>query len=177
MPKKLIKRLMPDHTTIREHKHLRFLGTLLHDPNLWYFNRRSASGAFAVGLFMAWVPVPFQMLLGALGAILFRVNLPLSVALVWVTNPLTMPPMFYFAYLVGGWLLGDAGNGNVAFELSYEWLANELVVIWQPFLLGCLIMGVVSSAAGYLTIRGLWRLHLVRHYRERKARRLARKGP
>ena len=78
MPKKFIKRLMPNHRTIREHKHLRFLGSLLHDPNLWHLNRRSASGAFAVGLFMAWVPVPFQMLLGAIGAIAFRVNLPLS---------------------------------------------------------------------------------------------------
>ena len=105
MPKKFLQRLMPDHRTIREHRHLRFLGTLLHDPNLWHLNRRSASGAFAVGLFVAWVPVPFQMLLGAIGAILFRVNLPLSAALVWVSNPLTMPPLFYFAYLVGGWLL------------------------------------------------------------------------
>jgi hypothetical protein len=176
MPKKLIKPLMPDHHTIREHKHLRFLGTLLHDPNLWHLNRRSASGAFAVGFFMAWVPVPFQMLLAAIGAIAFRVNLPLSVALVWISNPFTMPPLFYFAYLVGTWILGDPGSSNIAFELSYEWLANELVLIWQPFLLGCLVMGVSSSAAGYLAIRGLWRLHLVRHYRERKMRRQARKA-
>ncbi len=175
MPKKLIKRLMPDHRIIREHKRLRFLGSLLHDPNLWHFNRRSASGAFAVGLFMAWVPVPFQMLLAAVGAIIFRVNLPLSVALVWVSNPLTMPPLFYFAYLVGAWMLGDHGVSHIAFELSYEWLATELGAIWQPFLLGCFIMGVSSSLLGFLTIRGLWRLHLVRHYRERKLRRQQRK--
>ncbi len=177
MPKKLIKRLMPDHRTIREHKHLRFLGTLLHDPNLWHLNRRSASGAFAVGLFAAWVPVPFQMLLGAIGAIVFRVNLPLSITLVWVTNPLTMPPMFYFAYLVGTWLLGDAGSGHIAFELSYEWLQTELGAIWEPFLLGCFIMGVVSSLGGFLTVRGLWRLHLVKHYRERKLRRQRKAAP
>ncbi len=177
MPKKFIKRLMPDHRTIREHKHLRFLGTLLHDPNLWHLNRRSASGAFAVGLFMAWVPVPFQMLLGAIGAILFRVNLPLSVALVWVTNPLTMPPMFYFAYLVGTWIVGVPDGGHaIEFELSYEWLATELTLIWQPFLLGCFVMGVLSSVGGYMGVRGLWRLHLVRHYQQRKARRLAKKA-
>lgn len=177
MPKKLIKRLMPDHRTIREHKHLRFLGTLLHDPNLWHLNRRSASGAFAVGLLMAWVPVPFQMILAAIGAIAFRVNLPLSVALVWVTNPLTMPPMFYFAYLVGASLLGSGEVAHIAFELSYEWLATELVLIWKPFLLGCLILGVTSALGSYLTVRGLWRLHLVKHYRERKLRRQQRKRP
>lgn len=171
MPKNFIKRYMPDHHTIREHKHLRFLGTLLHDPNLWHLNRRSASGAFAVGLFMAWVPVPFQMLLAAIAAIPFRVNLPLSVALVWISNPLTMPPLFYFAYLIGTWILGEPSSGHLAFELSYEWLATELKTIWQPFLLGCFIMGVSSALAGYLTIRGLWRLHLIRHYKERKLRR------
>jgi uncharacterized protein (DUF2062 family) len=175
MPKKLIKRYMPDHHTIREHKHLRFFGTLLHDPNLWHLNRRSASGAFGVGLFMAFVPVPFQMLLAAAGAILFRVNLPLSVALVWLTNPLTMPPMFYFTYRLGDWLLGiPPSSEGFHFELSYEWLVTELGAIWQPFLLGCFVSGVVSALVGYLAIRGLWRLHLVRHYKARKLRRLER---
>lgn len=173
MPKKLIKRYMPDHHKIREHKHLRFFGTLLHDPNLWHLNRRSASGAFAVGLFMAFVPVPFQMLLAAAGSILFRVNLPLSVALVWITNPLTMPPMFYFTYRLGVWLLGNPPRSEgFQFELSYEWLANELGAIWEPFLLGCFVAGGVSALLGYLTIRGLWRLHLVKHYKARKQRRL-----
>jgi hypothetical protein len=176
MPKKFLKRLMPDHRTIREHRHLRFLGTLLHDPNLWHLNRRSASGAVAVGLFIAWVPIPFQMLVAAIGAILFRVNLPLSSALVWITNPLTMPPMFYFAYLVGGWVLGGVSADHIAFELSLQWLTTELVLIWQPFLLGCFIMGTLSAAAGYLTIRGLWRLHLVKYYRTRKLRRRLKKG-
>lgn len=172
MPKKLIKRYMPDHHTIREHKHLRFFGSLLHDPNLWHLNRRSASGAFAVGLFMAFVPVPFQMLLGAAGAILFRVNLPLSVALVWITNPLTMPPMFYFTYRVGVWLLGNPSHHeSIHFELSYDWLMSGLGAIWEPFLLGCFVTGSVAALTGYLTIRGLWRLHLVKHYNARKARR------
>ena len=105
MPRKLIKRYLPDHKKIREHKHLRFLGALLHDPNILHLNRRSVSGAFSLGLFVAFIPVPFQMVLSALGAIFFRVNLPIAVGLVWVTNPLTMPPLFYFAYKVGTWIL------------------------------------------------------------------------
>lgn len=175
MPKKLIRRYMPDHHTIREHRHLRFFGTLLHDPNLWHLNRRSASGAFAVGLFTAFVPVPFQMLLAAAGAIAFRVNLPLSVALVWLTNPLTMAPMFYSTYRLGAWLLGLPSRGEgFHFELSYEWLVTELGAIWEPFLLGCFAAGTVSAVIGYLGIRGLWRLHLVKHYKARKQSRLER---
>jgi len=55
----------------------------------------------AVGLFCAFVPLPIQMLLAAAAAIIFRVNLPISVGLVWITNPVTIPPMFYFCYKVG----------------------------------------------------------------------------
>jgi uncharacterized protein len=176
MPKKLIRRFMPDHRTIRDHKHLRLFGKLLHDPNLFHLNRRSASGAFAVGLFMAFVPLPTQMIFAAAAAILFRVNLPISVVLVWLTNPVTIPPMFYFAYMVGTWIMGEPIHMEQdAFQLSYEWLKNELSAIWQPFLLGCFVTGSVSALIGYASIRGLWRLHLVRHYNERKARRIARK--
>jgi len=171
MPKKFIKRYMPDPNKIRHHKHLQIFGSLLHNPNLWHMNRRSVSGAFGVGLFFAWVPVPFQMILAAAAAIPLRVNLPISVGLVWVTNPLTMPPMFYFAYVLGSWILGTP-PGDFAFELSIEWLKQSLIHIWRPFLLGCAILGVISSVVGYSSIRLLWRLHLIRVYRKRKAKRI-----
>jgi uncharacterized protein (DUF2062 family) len=80
---------------IKGHKNLSFLGEKLHDPNLWHLNRRSVSAAFAIGLFAAWIPTPGQMVIAAIIALYFRANLPISVALVWITNPLTMPPMFY----------------------------------------------------------------------------------
>lgn len=176
MPKKLIKRFMPDYRVIRDNKHLRLFGPLLNDPNLFHLNRRSASGAFAVGLFMAFVPLPSQMILAAAAAILFRVNLPISVVLVWLTNPVTIPPMFYFAYLVGTWIMGAPVHMDQnSFQLSFEWIKTELAAIWQPFLLGCFVTASVSALIGYGTIRGLWRLHLVHHYKQRKARRAARK--
>jgi uncharacterized protein (DUF2062 family) len=173
MPKKFIKRIMPDHNKIRNHKHLRIFGSLLHDPNLWHLNRRSVAGAFGVGLFMAFVPVPFQMVLAAAAAIPLRVNLPLSIGLVWITNPLTMPPMFYGTYKLGSWLMGTPPS-SFHFELSFEWLARELGAKWEPFLLGCFVAGVISSLLGYGLIRLLWRWHIVRAYQERKRRRALR---
>jgi len=176
VPKKLIKRYLPDHQTLRTHRHLQVFGARLHDPNLWHLNRRSASGAFAVGLFVAFIPIPLQMLLAAALAIVARVNLPVSVALVWITNPITLPPVFYFCYRLGAWILNEPGpSPNV--ELSLEWLQSELSSIWQPFLLGTLLAGITSAVLGYCTVRGLWRLNLTRYYRRRKLMRAAREFP
>ena len=174
MPKRFIKRFIPHHDSIREHKNLRLIRPLLNDPNLLHLNRRSVSGAFYVGLFFAWVPVPFQMLLAAIVSIFVRVNLPISMALVWVSNPLTMPPLFYFAYKVGAWIMNEKPV-HIQFELSFAWLTESLGAIWQPFLLGCFIAGVFSSVVGGLAVRWLWRFHVVQTWKERKAVRLARK--
>lgn len=156
MSRKFFQRFMPNPQTIKEHKTLQVFGNLLHDPNLWHLNRRSVAGAFAVGLFCMWMPIPFQMVLAAGVAIWLRTNLPLSVILVWITNPVTIPPMFYFAYLVGTWIIG-APIGDFNFELTFDWLLHELASIWKPFLVGCFTVGSVSSLLGYLTIQGLWR--------------------
>jgi uncharacterized protein (DUF2062 family) len=170
MPKKLIKKYMPDHRVIREHKHLQFFGELLHDSNLWHFNRRSVSGAFAVGLFCAFVPIPFQMILAAAIAIATRVNLPISVSLVWISNPITMPPMFYGAYKLGAYLTGCEPL-EMDFILSWQWMSSQMAFIWQPFLLGCLILGTTTAVISYFTIRLLWRLHVIQHLKKRKLRR------
>ncbi len=175
MPKEIFRRLALDRRALRRHKVLSILGDWLHDPNLWHLNRRSVSGAFAVGLFCAWVPVPFQMLLAALAALPLRVNLPLSVALVWVTNPLTMPVMFYAAYKVGAWILGDAAAGAaVAPEFSWHWLASVMAGAWRPFLVGSFVLGVFSAALGHVGVLLFWRWHVLRQWHRRR-RREARK--
>ena len=176
MAKKFIRKIMPNHETIRDHKYLKMFGTLLHDPNLWHLNRRSVSGAFAIGLFFAWVPVPFQMIMAAAVAIPMRMNLPLSVVLVWVTNPLTMPPMFWAAYQVGALMLGESATKAIDFEVSWEWLSTTMSIIWQPFLLGCFILGVISSILGYVFIRFLWRWGVVKEWNARKFKRRLKKA-
>lgn len=156
MPRKFFQRFLPHHRTIKENKYLRIFGSWLHEPNLWHLSRRSVAGAFAVGLFCAWMPVPFQMVLAAGASIWFGTNLPFSVVLVWITNPVTIPPMFYCAYLVGTWIVG-APLMDFRFELTFDWLLNELSAIWKPFLVGCFTLASASSLIGYMTIQAIWR--------------------
>ena len=170
MPKRLIKRWLPDQDKLKEHKHLRLFGKLLLDANLWHLNRRSAAGAFAVGLFMAWIPLPCQMLLAAGGAILFRVNLPLSVALVWLSNPFTMPPLFYGAYLVGCQLLGHPAQ-HIEIQFTWAWLVSVFETLAPPLLLGSLVLALLSSLLGYTLIRTFWRINTVRQWQKRKGAR------
>jgi len=169
MPKRIIKKLMPHPSRITDHKLLKKLGPKLQDPGLWHINRRSVSGAISVGIFCAFIPLPFQMFIAALGAILFRVNILIAVPTVWISNPVTIPPLFYFCYLVGTGILGSQVN-HFHFELSYTWLSNELILIWQPFLLGCLIVASISALIGFLVVRLLWRYQIALHIAQRKKR-------
>ncbi len=143
---------------------------MFQDPNLWHLNRHSASGAFGIGLFFAFWPVPFQMWLSAFAAIPLRVNLPLSIATVWLTNPLTMPPIFYGAYKVGAWVLGTDVR-EFEFQLSWEWLMGSVNTIGPAFLLGCMICSVVFGSLGYATMNFLWRRSVIKSWQARRAKR------
>lgn len=170
MAKKLIQRFLPDHKSVKELKALKVFGSLLHDANLWHLNRKSACGAFGVGLFFAFWPVPFQMWLAAALAIPLRVNLPVSVATVWITNPFTMPPIFYGAYLVGTTVVGTP-TSNFEFELSWQWVVQSMGTIGPAFLLGCLICGIVFGTVGYVALNTLWRFSVRKAWQQRQHRR------
>lgn len=169
MARKLLRRFLPSASKVKDQPSLRFLGNLLHDPNLFHLNRHSVSVAFFVGIFIAFMPVPGQMPLAALCALWVRCNLPLSVALVWLTNPVTMPAVFFSTYQLGRWLL-DAPPISVSLEFSWEWLANEFVLIWKPLLVGSVLCGVVFGSLGYVAIQIFWRWHVVRGWNRRKNR-------
>lgn len=166
MAKHLFKKYMPHPDVVKAHKNLQFLGDRLHNPNLWHLNRHSVAIAFAVGLFFAWMPVPGQMVLAALGALYFRGNLPISVGLVWLTNPVTMPPLFYFAYLVGLTVLNMPSA-----EFSLESVLSSDV--WIPFLTGCFIVGISSAVVGYFGIHYFWAYHTRQKWAHRKTKRRA----
>lgn len=171
---------MPNAEAVREHPLLRPVRHLLRDPELWRLHRRSVGGACFIGMFSAFLPLPGQTVVAAGLAIASRCNLPIALALVQVTNPLTMPPMFFFAYGLGAWLLGtDATLPN--FELSWAFLSSQVADLWQPLLLGSLVCGWVSGLTLMVAARLLWRFHVLKRWQARRAarsrRRMAKRMP
>lgn len=143
---------------------------LLHDHRLWAIRRKNVVPAFALGLFFAFLPVPGHILIAALTALLLRINIPVSAVSTLVINPLTLGPAYYFCYQVGLWLLAAEAQ-PFAFELSLAWLSNQFVTIWQPLLLGCLLVGALVSMVGYVALDLLWRASLADYLSRRRLRR------
>jgi len=169
MARKIVRKFLPQPDVITQNRWIKLLGPRLQEPSLWHINRRSFPLALALGMFCAFIPVPFQMLIAAVGAILLRVNILVAVPTVWVSNPLTIGPMYYFCYILGVKLLGLEPNG-FNFELSFDWLLNGLTAIWQPFLLGCFTVGLIASVAAFAVARLLWHMHILSHIKERAGR-------
>ena len=172
MPQRYLRQILPSARRIREEGAVRLFGRVLQNPNLWHLNRHSVATAVAIGLFAAFIPVPIQMILAAAGAVAFGCNLPVSVVVVWISNPITMAPLFFAAYKFGAWLLGQTPK-SVHFEMSMEWLLTKLVDIWQPFLLGCFALAIATAVVGYVTVQIIWRIHVTQSWNERGARRHA----
>jgi len=141
---------------------------LLNDHRLWSIRRRWVVPAFAIGLFIAFMPFPGHTLTGALIALALRVNIPIAAVSTWVSNPATMFPMYYFAYRLGSTLLGMEEK-PFGFEMSWDWVTHTFVNIWQPMLLGSVLLGAAAAIAGYVTLDILWRLSLA-NYKNRKRR-------
>ena len=171
MPRKFLKKFMPQPETIRQHRSLQILSRWLHDPNLWHLNRYSVSTAFFIGLFCAFIPLPAQMLFAAALAIWWRANLAISVALVWITNPLTMPFFFGGAYLLGMKLMQRPPPPS--FSPTLAWFEQQAGAMWQPFLLGNLVCGLIAGVLSAIAIRVLWRMYVGRRWKARLRDRLA----
>ncbi|QEA40170.1 DUF2062 domain-containing protein [Pistricoccus aurantiacus] len=171
MPRRFLQRYLPHPDALRRKSSLRFMGRLIGDTSLWMLSRRSVANACMVGLFSALLPIPFQMMVSALGAWLLRCNLPLCMALVWITNPLTMPLIFYMNYRLGAWTLGNPVR-EVPDQLSTEWLVSQMQHILPPLLLGSLMAAVSIGLIANLLVRLIWRWQVARSWKRRQRRRI-----
>jgi uncharacterized protein (DUF2062 family) len=139
---------------------------LLHDHRLWGIRRKTVVPAFSLGLFIACLPFPGHFVSAALAALALRINIPVASVTTFVVNPLTVGPLFYFEYQLGALLL-SIESGPPQFELSIDWVTHTFVSIWQPMLLGSVLVGSVIALLGFVILDALWRNSLA-NYKARK---------
>jgi len=117
-------------------------------------NRKMVSRAMLVGLFIAMIPMPMQMLAVVLISPFFRFNVPIGISLVWITNPFTMPVIYYIEYITGNFLLMREGVNDI--ELTMQWFTDNIGNIFVPLYTGTLFYSVLISVGGYYLVNWLW---------------------
>ena len=168
----------------------RKLQPVLHGILISNDSPRQIAAGVALGAFLAFTPtVGIQTVLALCLATYFHVSRIPAAAMVYITNPLTIGPIYWSCYLVGAWVCRSmeldvvSVKGFVeAFEgvrdLSGFQAAREgLSVLTSyglrmafPLCVGCFIEGVVAAAICYpLTLR------FVEGHRVVHARKVARK--
>ena len=180
VPKNRLKKLLPTPEKILESRSLRLLAPHLIDPRLWQFNRHSLNKAVYIGVLSAFFPLPGQMLLALIGALLFRANVPMALGLTWITNPVTTLPVFYAAYYVGAKILDVPMIslrliGKMISDFSLWILASgpnpfetyRGAVSLSAFCLGLIILAVLTSIICGLTFKAIWRYKTIITWQQR----------
>jgi len=131
-------------------------------------NRKSISRGVLIGLFWGFIPMPFQMAGVLLITPFLRFNVPIAISMVWLSNPLTMPAMYYMEYLTGNYILGRDGIESV--ELTMYWFKHHWDDIIIPLYTGAAFYSIVVSSVIYGIINLMW-IRSVRNEKENKINR------
>lgn len=145
----------------------------LQDPNLFHLNRRSVSMAFFWGMLIALLPIPGQMPIAALVAVVARTNLLITVALAWVSNPITTPLFLFCIFHIGAFVL-QSDYVFLSPEFTVEWFTHSLLGVWKPLVVGSILGSLSVAILSYTCVRFLWRLHVVIEWNRRKQARASR---
>ena len=117
-------------------------------------NRKSISRGVLIGLFWGFIPMPMQMLAVLSVTPFIKFNVPIAISMVWLSNPITMPFMYYMEYQTGNFLLGDEGLKNI--ELTLTWFSNNWNKILTPLYIGTVPYSLGVSTLIYFLINKLW---------------------
>jgi len=117
-------------------------------------NRKMITRGVVIGLFIAFIPMPMQMAATLLFMPFLRFNVPIAVAMVWITNPFTMPPIYMIEYYTGSFFLGTE---IAEVELTLDWFKENLDDIFIPMYTGALFYSIVSSFSAYWIVTYFWK--------------------
>ena len=168
-----LKRITPDRCTLEKLWCLKPFTALVLHRGCWTFNRHSVTRAFALGLFIAFIPptplLPVHLVTCVILGMFFRLNLPVLFATVFVSNPFTWLPQVAGSIWVGAKLM-RFDLMPFLHELKSHAIWAHINELWAPLLLGALVLGLVAAASGYVLAQFAWRARVIYHLRRRRAR-------
>jgi len=145
-------------------------GRLKH-RSLWVFDRHSVARGVAIGFFFGILTPVAQMLFALIAALVLRANPVVAAGSTLITNPLTLPVVYYGAYRIGSFVTGRNPGGEQSIEVSEDAAAHALDVAgWYPTLLdwastigpplavGVVTLALAAALTGYLVVHALWGL-------------------
>ena len=127
------------------------------------WQRDTVARGTAVGLFWAFMPIPFQMLPMVLFCYLVRGNVLIGLVFVWMTNPLTLFPVLFLEYRLGEGIFS-------LFSVVEARLSGTSASFYQAFagglryvLTGALVLSTIFSIAGYMLVLATFDYSARRH--------------
>ena len=148
------------------------------DKRVWKPTQHTLSGGMAVGMFITLQLLPIQMPTAVILSAIFRVNIPIAIAMCWVSNPFTVPFMAWLEYAIGKWVL--ALYTTVPTSPFPKHLPESMVDAWivlkehaPVMLMGGIILGAVVSLVSYIATWSCWeigsRMEMAKKLRDVKA--------
>jgi uncharacterized protein len=135
-------------------------------PYLWSFKRQNVLPAVYVGTILSLMPTyGIQLIIAFAAAWLIRANLTVMVGLQFITNPLTIAPIYWFTDWVGLQVMKYTGIGTPPPEIdSMGDLMNSVGTHFNALVIGGIVVGVIAS----FVVDGLWRFFAweARHFNQ-----------
>lgn len=179
-----VRGLMPTPESLARNRWLRWLGPALLHPRLWHSNRRGIALGVGIGVFFAFILPVAQIPLSAAASVALRANVPSALAATFVNTPLTFGPVYYAAWRVGSWMLGEDAEGRAPPPLPGDTSAQDpadqrnfwqrgvdgMASVGKPLMLGALVFAVGFGTLAYALVSGLWQWRVRRKRQQRRLR-------
>jgi len=104
--KKLLRPL-PRRTNLHKYPIIKYFSNYARkNAEIWSFKRPNVTRAIYLGWIIALIPMyGLQMIFAFILSLFFRANCFVAIAMQWITNPLTIPPILYVQYKVGAFVM------------------------------------------------------------------------
>ena len=165
------KRLLLNVTRLRRGQLLRPLRHRLRNKGLWSFEHHSVAKGAAIGVFFAILFPVAHILFAILVAIALRANVVVATLATFISNPLTIPVIYYSAYRIGAVIVRQQAadphadaieSAKEAAEAALEvrqWfpaLLDWMFAVGAPTAIGIVTLACVTALTVYAFVFAIW---------------------